>query len=119
MAKAKLDAEWEVGLWLREHLKGSPHHVEGQVKFLPDRKFRWDWAVPSLMLAVEVDGLVWSGRGGGHQRPLGYVQDRTKDLEGILAGWLPVRLATSQVRDGTAFLYLEKIITMLVQKRAK
>ena len=45
-------------------------------KFHPVRKWRFDYAIVDLKIAVEVDGAVWVG--GRHNRAAGYVADMEK-----------------------------------------
>lgn len=78
---------------------------------LPDRKFELDISIPSLKMGIEVDGY-----GGGHQMPKGFIRDREKDVEAWLAGWQVFRFATTQVRDGSAYRLLERIIPRRVEQ---
>lgn len=62
--------------------------------FHPVRKWRFDYAIPSRMVAIEVDGGVWVG--GRHNRPSGYINDMEKLNNAASLGWLVLRIATGE-----------------------
>ena len=99
----------QVFLWVRDAV-GDVAEVKRDYVFLPHRKFELDVAIPSAKLGIEVDGF-----GGGHQLPKGWLRDREKDLVALGAGWHVARVATAQVRDGSAFLHLEPILIRYVE----
>ena len=99
----------QVFLWVRDALSGVAEVKRNHV-FLPNRKFELDISIPSARLGIEVDGF-----GGGHQLPKGWLRDREKDLVAAGAGWRVVRIATAQVRDGTAWLHLKPILLRYVE----
>ncbi|MGL5912790.1 MAG: hypothetical protein ACRCZB_01395 [Bacteroidales bacterium] len=53
--------------------------------FHPTRKWRFDYAIPELKIALEVEGGVWTG--GRHTRPQGFLGDIEKYNAGALLGW--------------------------------
>ena len=100
----------QVYLWVRDavpdHLKVIRNH-----RFLaPRRKLELDVSIPSAKLGIEVDGI-----GGSHMMIKGWNRDREKDLEAACVGWRVVRVTTVQVRDGSAFRYLETILFRYVE----
>lgn len=80
-------------------LAGLPK-PEREYFFLTGRLFRFDWAWPSLKLAVEYEGGVYTR--GRHVRPDGFITDCVKYNEAALAGWRVLRFTVEHVRDGTA-----------------
>lgn len=88
---AKLD-----GLFLREF------------RFHSLRKWRFDFAYPQKLLAVEVDGGTWAG--GRHNRGKGYEADCVKYNEAALIGWRILRFTGAMVIDGRALDYIEKAL---------
>ena len=64
------------------------------------------------MLAVEVDGYVYGGR-GGHQNPAGFERDREKDAEAMMLGWRVLRVTPKMLNDGRAFNYIEAMTKRL------
>jgi very-short-patch-repair endonuclease len=57
-----------------------------EYRFLEDRKFRFDFALPAYKLAVEIDGGVFGMR-GRHVRPIGFQKDAEKGRRACEAGW--------------------------------
>lgn len=81
--------------------EGIPMPVS-EHKFHPKRKWRFDYAWPEQMIALEVEGGVWIA--GRHTRASGYVKDMEKYNEAACLGWLvlkcqPKQLISSQVLD--------------------
>lgn len=56
------------------------------------RKWRFDYAIPSLKIAIEIDGGIWQY--GRHNRPEGYINDMEKLNTAASMGWLVMRFAT-------------------------
>lgn len=86
---------------LATHLKNDRQpEPEREYKFSAFGKWRFDFAWPELMLAVEVDGGTWAG--GRHSRGKGYERDCRKMNIGQLEGWMILRFTSDQVRSGHA-----------------
>lgn len=66
-----------------------------EYKFLPDRKFKFDFAIPELMIALEVEGGIWTG--GRHTRPVGFKKDMEKYNLAASNGWLVLRTTPGEV----------------------
>ena len=66
--------------------------VVKEYAFHPVRKWRFDYAFPAHMVAVEVDGGVWTG--GRHINPKGYINDMEKLNTAASMGWLVLRITT-------------------------
>lgn len=64
------------------------------------RKWKFDYAWPSRMLALEYEGGVYVR--GRHVRPKGYEADCEKYSRAAILGWLVVRVTPGMVRDGRA-----------------
>lgn len=65
-----------------------------EFRFNQLRKWRFDFAWPEHMLALEVEGGVFSG--GRHTRGAGFAKDMEKYNEAAAAGWRVIRV---QPRD--------------------
>lgn len=76
-----------------------------EYRFHPVRRWRFDFAFPSSMVAIEVEGGIWSG--GRHVRGLGYEKDMDKYNEAALHGWLVLRFTPEQVRSGKPIAMIE------------
>ncbi len=71
-------------------LKHTGEEVVAEYRFHPGRDWRFDFAIPSHRVAVEVEGGAFNG--GCHIRPEGYLRDtcaagRTADAENVTAGY--------------------------------
>ncbi len=81
-----------------------------EYRFHPVRRWRFDFAYPDLMLAVEIEGGTWSG--GRHTRGSGFEKDCEKYGEAMLLGWSVYRCTGSMVRSGAAIYMLDKLIKL-------
>lgn len=64
-------------------------------KFCATRKWRFDFAIPELKIAIEIDGGVFGN--GRHNRASGFIKDCEKFNAAAAAGWRVFRLATGMV----------------------
>lgn len=64
-------------------------------RFLPPRRFRFDYAWPSRKVALEVEGGVWSQ--GRHVRGSGFLDDMEKYNLAALNGWRVLRVTPQQL----------------------
>ena len=81
---------------------------KAEYRFLKKRRFRFDFAWPDRMMAVEVEGGVWSG--GRHTRGKGYTRDLEKYNLATLHGWKVYRFTTQDVTSGTAISFMKNIL---------
>lgn len=56
-----------------------------EYRFHPVRRWRFDYAIPSHKIALEVEGGVWTG--GRHTSPKGFLGDIEKYNTATLLGW--------------------------------
>jgi len=64
------------------------------------RRWRFDLAWPTAMLAVEVEGGLWIR--GRHNRPLGYMRDLEKYNTAANMGWRVLRFTPRDVKSWAA-----------------
>ena len=81
---------------------------ELEYKFLKDRRFRFDFAWPDRMVAVEVEGGVWTA--GRHNRPSGFIADCEKYSLAALEGWKVLRVTGDHIKDGKALKWLQRAL---------
>ncbi len=81
---------------------GMPAPVS-EHRFHPVRKWRFDYAFPNELLAVEIEGGAYSR--GRHTRGAGFTEDCVKYNEATLLGWRVLRFTGEQVNDGSAIEY--------------
>lgn len=96
---AGVDSEPELILANRLERAGLPPGVP-QFRFVPGRQHRFDRAWPEQMIAVEVQGGVWSDN--GHGRKSMVVKDCAKLSMAAALGWRVLPLTTDMIEDGQA-----------------
>lgn len=85
--------------------------------FHPTRKWRFDYAIPALKIAVECDGGVWTG--GRHIRPQGYIKDMEKFNAAAELGWVVLKFTPQQLVTHQTIETLRSTIARQVQNLAK
>jgi very-short-patch-repair endonuclease len=96
-SKSKFEGQFRIA-W-RALADGAPI-PEQEYQFHPERKWRFDFAWPAQLIAVEIDGGQWMRlRGGGrHNRDV----DREKLNAAAVLGWRILRYSGSMLDDPTA-----------------
>lgn len=85
--------------------------VQREFVFAYPRKWRWDVAILSESLAIEIDGgLFLPGGGGRHSRGAGARNDAEKTCEGVILGWRILRVLPEWVSSGHAFTLVERAV---------
>ena len=75
---------------------------------IPGRKFRFDFAWPDRMLAVEVEGGTWIG--GRHTSGAGFRADCQKYNLAAMAGWRVLRFTADMIDSGEALKMITEAI---------
>lgn len=78
-------------LILRQHLGVE---VVAEHRFHTTRMWRFDYAIPSHRIAIEIDGGVWIE--GRHNRPKGYIADLDKFNNAAALGWRVLKFTPQQ-----------------------
>ena len=86
---------------------GLPIAAE-EYKFHPTRCWRFDFAWPELMIAVEVEGGVYSN--GRHSRGKGFTEDCVKYNAAAMLGWRVLRFTTEQVTQNEAVSVIKQLM---------
>lgn len=73
---------------------------EREFKFHPERRWKFDFALPAQKLAVEIEGGIYSN--GRHTRPEGFAADMEKYNAAAMMGWRVLRYTTEMVKSGRA-----------------
>lgn len=73
--------------------------VTSEHRFHPTRRWRFDYAIPSQRLAIEIDGGVFTG--GRHSGGVGQIKDMEKLNAAAVLGWRVLRYTPGQLKDGT------------------
>lgn len=79
-----------------------------EYRFHPTRKWRFDYALPQYMIALEVEGGVWTG--GRHTSPKGFLRDMEKYNTAELMGWRVFRTIPDE-------LYTRNTVELLRQAK--
>jgi len=72
--------------------------AEPEYKFCSSRKWRFDFAIPSHKIAVEIEGGIWTG--GRHTRGQGFIDDMEKYNEAAILGWRVLRFQPKEADNG-------------------
>jgi len=96
---SKSDLEATFALQLRALGAPEPEREYMFAKKAMGRRWRWDFCWPDAMLAVELQGGVWSR--GRHSRGAGYIADCEKANAGTMLGWRLLRFTRKSVTDGS------------------
>lgn len=78
--------------------------------FAKPRRWRFDFAWPDHMLAVEVEGGSWIG--GAHTRGAHFASDCTKYNEAALLGWRVLRVTPEQITSGEASDWITRALAV-------
>ena len=71
-----------------------------EYRFHPIRKWRFDFAYPDKMIAIECEGGTWSR--GRHTRGGGFEKDCEKYNTAALMGWKVLRFTRAMIENGVA-----------------
>lgn len=88
-----------------------------EFRFHPTRKWRFDYAIPALKIAIECDGGVWSR--GRHVRPQGYIRDMEKFNAAAEMGWVVLKFTPQQLMTQEAISTLRATISRRIGELAK
>ncbi len=109
MSQSELERTFET-IWRQ---LGGPA-LEREYRFHPIRKWRLDFACPSLKLGVEVEGGTRSGK-SRHTTGDGYTKDCIKYNQLALDGWRLFRLTSDMLANDPAG-HLQPIIDLMRRK---
>ena len=89
-------------------LKELKLKAEKEYRFHPKRKWKMDYAIPSIMVGVEVEGGLWKEGGGRHNRAAGFIADMEKYNTATAMGWRIFRITPGDY--GKALRFIEELI---------
>ena len=81
----------------RQLAQGAPEPVHDTIGPDPNRGWRFDWAWPGAMVAVECQGGTYTG--GRHVRGRGYRADCEKHNAALEAGWCDFWCTSDMLED--------------------
>lgn len=90
------------------HCKAYSLSPVNEYKFHPTRRWKFDFAFPERMIAVEIEGGVWSG--GRHTRGSGFIGDMEKYNAAASLGWFVFRFDGGAVKKGEAIKFINEVL---------
>lgn len=93
------EEDWEPSFRLMVQAYSLPE-PKSEWKFFPTRKWRFDRAWPDLMLAIEVNGGIYTQ--GRHSRGQGQLADFEKLNFAQIVGWRVLQFTPQQIIDNSA-----------------
>ncbi len=94
-------------------VRGLPR-PEREWKFEAKRRWRFDYAWPERMVALEVEGGVWTG--GRHTRGAGFLKDMEKYNRAAVLGWRLLRVTPDKLVSFGTFEMLREILGLREQR---
>jgi very-short-patch-repair endonuclease len=91
-SKEKEWLSWNIPYWCNEHCVT----LETEFSFHPARKWRFDWAIPALKIAVEYEGIF--SEKSRHTTFQGYNADTDKYNTAAAMGWKVIRLTAKNYK---------------------
>jgi very-short-patch-repair endonuclease len=82
---------------------------EREYRFDGKRRWRFDFAWPTQLVAVEVEGGIWNG--GRHVTGKGFTADTEKYNAAVVAGWRVLRFTGTAIKAGTALATIEAVLS--------
>ena len=90
---------------LKKYLQQFDVELVSEFKFVPNRKFRADYAIPQWKLLIEVEGGAFIN--GRHFRGMGAIKDMEKYNLATVYGWQLIRVSPKQFKKTQAIEWLE------------
>lgn len=81
--------------------------LEKEYRFHTDRKWRFDYAVPAIKVAIEYEGIFTDGK-SRHTNVVGYTADTDKYNAAAVAGWRVIRVTAKNYK--TVLEQLNKMV---------
>jgi len=91
-----------------------------EFRFCKERKWRFDYAIPKIKFAVEIEGGIFKRGGGRHNRPVGMIKDMEKYNYATLDGWAVFRFTPAEIRHNVEVIFFNKYLERVLggEKRA-
>lgn len=89
----------------KAHGLPKPH---AEYQFTSERKWRLDWAWPGLLIALEVEGGVWTN--GAHVRGKHFLSDMEKYNAAAILGWTILRCVPADIDSGAGLALVGRAI---------
>lgn len=110
MAKSQLEETFAL------HCRAEGLAPVREVKFHPTRRWKFDFAFPDRMIAVEIEGGIWTA--GRHSRGAGMQADMEKYNEAQRLGWSIFRFSGNSVKSGEAIRFVKAVLAQRAEGQA-
>ncbi|EHU8077636.1 TPA: hypothetical protein AB5C39_000661 [Vibrio mimicus] len=116
--------EMSFALQVRHAGLPDPQWGNNELKFHPDRRWRFDFAWAEAKIAVEIEGGTYSHgkerfeagkvvkQKSRHLTPTGFHEDCVKYGEAAILGWCVLRVDAKMVKDGSALEMLKRAMKL-------
>lgn len=91
-------------------MKAAGIVFEEEYSAIPGRRFRFDFAIPSASLLIEVQGGTFAKGRTGHSSGMGINRDCEKTVLAQLAGWRVFPVDTKQIHSGLALMWIQRAL---------
>lgn len=101
MAKSALEDQFNATWRMLSAQRYNGHSYplpEREYYFHHVRRWKFDFAWPAAMVAVEVEGGVWRQGGGAHSHPTNILRDVEKYNTAGFMGWIVIRMAENELK---------------------
>lgn len=98
IARGKSGLETSFAILWSQHPRCRKFPAAAEHRFQPPRKWRFDFAWPAVMVAVELEGGTYSGRKSRHTTATGHQGDCEKYNAAAIAGWCVLRYTAQDMQ---------------------
>lgn len=98
----------DASLLMWTHICEMKMYAERELKFYGTRRWKFDFALPDRMTAIEIEGGAFTR--GRHTRGVGFIKDMEKYNHAALLGWKVLRFTPQQVLSGEAIAFIKQVL---------
>ena len=91
-------------------MKAAGIIFEQEFYAVPGRRFRFDFAIPTANLLIEVQGGTFAKGKTGHSSGMGINRDCEKTVLAQLSGWRVFPVDTKQIHSGLALAWIQQAL---------
>ena len=88
--------------------KETSKKLHAEYRFHKTRKWRFDFAIMENMIAIEIEGSIWSN--GRHTRGSGFIKDTEKYNTAASLGWIVLRFSSTEIYNSSTIEIIKKTI---------
>lgn len=107
MAKRSSAGKSEIEELLAIDLRDRKIPFFREVRFHPERLWRFDFCLAGFRIGIECEGGTWTG--GRHTRGVGFAQDCEKYNAAARLGWFVYRFDSKMVKSGEAGQFIQGV----------